>query len=1514
MVFRLLLTLCMVPFLLHGAKKEVPLSPQEIASTTTENFLPISPLTGLPSFHSTDLIVRGAQNLIISRHFISPTISSLINTDFYIDYQLYMDLHCSYRGWITLPPQIVLTMYLEDKYIYVQDPCGVMLEFDLNSGKPCMSDQGMSNICGYLNPPSAKYDLRNTRVSYDGDQVYVRAPDGTIRAYYYVMGDRFYMEFRLGREILPNGKMIRYFHKMDEDIPKPCLIEGCDLSGQNVYTQITIDGDHYTTNTNQHLSYHFLEHMVEKKQKFKFSTSKFQLLSPRYLTKVTSSSQPEQSIGHKEQLLLLDRYHFKEKIFSCTYDDFYGFYRVNQLFHPEYQEPVYTFQYEPNKTTINTKNQSTSYLFNNQCLIQSIEYTPTERIEFEWDQDNRLHAVTVPGVFRRTYGYDGFGNPVTETFNDYLIERVFSEEGLHNLLQERREETVITYDYLSGTSLPTRRSINSVDEFFQYDQYNNLIKKINSHLITEYLLRNEAPNLHLPQTILEKDSLNMLLNRKELLYDHHCNIVQEDIYDSNNEFAYTIYRTYDNRDNLLSETDPLVNTTYYGYDQRNNPTSKTFGDKQWRMHYDSQDRLIEFCQNDHIYRYTYDIHDNVASMTDYLGNTTYYDHDPICYQQTRKSLEDVVTTSAYDFLGKKLSQTDPNGNITVFQYDKYNSPTKITHPGWGPDGAVETFSYYPNGTLKSHTDPDGCTTQYTYDFLDRVFTKTKSNATETFKYEGLNLVEHTDPEGNTKIFSYDAAGRKISEDFSNQTTISAYDSLGRLNKITKGDVTTTYIYDNADNLIEENNGYTTVLYTYDIYGNTTSIDRGGEIEYFEYDIYDRLVKNKEIATTYDGQRTIVTDPQKTTIVTKDAHERTITKQISDIKRIDYTYDKCGNLLTYENVINSYNLRNLLISQTINNRTTTFAYTPGSKLATKTLSDNTILYHSYNDLGFLQHLTSSDKTIDHTFVYDNLGRLTYAKDNLNNLAIARKHDPFGNLIEEVLDKFVIVKSYDNQNRLTSINGVEYFYQGPYLKAIRYQGHTHTYNSYDKQGRPQSETPPGLLSTHYQYNEHDLLTSIESPYFTEKCIYDPTDNLISQTINNTTTEYAYDDLSQLHTEIFSFTPDYDPISLTQTYDQRGNTPTREKNQLSYDALGRLTSYGDIEYKYDPLGRRLSKTVYIDTEDPDIEYYLYDGMEEIATLNETGAISECKILGLNNRTVLVETPHDIFVTMVDAHNNIRKLVDPTNGATIQSYNYNAFHELHPQYDSLTRYRFASRQTDPETGLIYFGQRYYDPSQLRWITPDPLGPIDITNLYAYNQNNPFKYFDPDGRYALVIPIYFIGALTFPILPAIGIAVLTSAAICGTAYGAVCLVNHLNNVYKPHTTYGITDSISPDTINEIGDRSSFNQLESRYKSKKQEERYKNQKSKDGQKITNPEEHFDRNKTSKDKKWGQKDGCPGPNTAQNKQIDGAIREAERLLDRRLTAADREKVHRHIGGQNFSYHESADEIYWLMLNE
>ena len=101
----------------------------------------------------------------------------------------------------------------------------------------------------------------------------------------------------------------------------------------------------------------------------------------------------------------------------------------------------------------------------------------------------------------------------------------------------------------------------------------------------------------------------------------------------------------------------------------------------------------------------------------------------------------------------------------------------------------------------------------------------------------------------------------------------------------------------------------------------------------------------------------------------------------------------------------------------------------------------------------------------------------------------------------------------------------------------------------------------------------------------------------------------------------------------------------------------------------------------------------------------ITERKVTGLHGRTVMLEIENEICIPITDAHNNIRKLINPDTKTIAQVYNYDPFREIASPKDALTNYRFASKHTDPETNLIYFGQRYYDPDQLRWITPDPLG-----------------------------------------------------------------------------------------------------------------------------------------------------------------------------------------------------------------
>jgi RHS repeat-associated protein len=68
--------------------------------------------------------------------------------------------------------------------------------------------------------------------------------------------------------------------------------------------------------------------------------------------------------------------------------------------------------------------------------------------------------------------------------------------------------------------------------------------------------------------------------------------------------------------------------------------------------------------------------------------------------------------------------------------------------------------------------------------------------------------------------------------------------------------------------------------------------------------------------------------------------------------------------------------------------------------------------------------------------------------------------------------------------------------------------------------------------------------------------------------------------------------------------------------------------------------------------------------------------------------------------------------------------------------RFLFTSKEFDEETGLYYFGARYYDPVRARWASPDPANRLDPRegslplNAYQYALWNPLRIVDPDGRH----------------------------------------------------------------------------------------------------------------------------------------------------------------------------------------
>jgi RHS repeat-associated protein len=63
-------------------------------------------------------------------------------------------------------------------------------------------------------------------------------------------------------------------------------------------------------------------------------------------------------------------------------------------------------------------------------------------------------------------------------------------------------------------------------------------------------------------------------------------------------------------------------------------------------------------------------------------------------------------------------------------------------------------------------------------------------------------------------------------------------------------------------------------------------------------------------------------------------------------------------------------------------------------------------------------------------------------------------------------------------------------------------------------------------------------------------------------------------------------------------------------------------------------------------------------------------------------------------------------------------------------TPYRFTSKELDSETGLYYYGSRYYDPMIGQFFGVDPLASSFLGwSPYNYTLNNPINMIDPDGR-----------------------------------------------------------------------------------------------------------------------------------------------------------------------------------------
>jgi len=96
---------------------------------------------------------------------------------------------------------------------------------------------------------------------------------------------------------------------------------------------------------------------------------------------------------------------------------------------------------------------------------------------------------------------------------------------------------------------------------------------------------------------------------------------------------------------------------------------------------------------------------------------------------------------------------------------------------------------------------------------------------------------------------------------------------------------------------------------------------------------------------------------------------------------------------------------------------------------------------------------------------------------------------------------------------------------------------------------------------------------------------------------------------------------------------------------------------------------------------------------------------------------------------------------GAVLWTESYEPFGERRERSDGGSNSQWYTGKTeDTAIGLNYFGARWYNSRTGRFTAMDPVGFVESNpqsfNRYAYANNNPYKFVDPDGRVPILIPL----------------------------------------------------------------------------------------------------------------------------------------------------------------------------------
>ena len=728
--------------------------------------------------------------------------------------------------------------------------------------------------------------------------------------------------------------------------------------------------------------------------------------------------------------------------------------------------------------------------------------------------------------------------------------------------------------------------------------------------------------------------------------------------------------------------------------------------------------------------YEYDDKGNRTKVTDARGN---------------------FTATIYDDKNRRTSTVNMKGHLTTFIYDANDNLTQIIRDRTSPADQLDitklTYDSKNQLTRIDRIDSGGVFVKRStmrYDSTGNVIARGDANDIETTMVYDLEnrLTRITDDEGNYIEYTLNALGHRVATNYYKtggvvvRTSNAVFDDLNRQEQVIGSiNQTTTYTYDVQGNRITAT----------DALGRPTTI--------YSYDSLSRLKKIKDangIDTVYDYdnryQLRFVTDPRGLQTEYQYNELGQLTKLISpDTSTTEYTYDLVGNRKSQKDA---------------RSVTVTFDYDQLNRITNKTYTDTSLdVVYTYdtgpNSIGKLSAMT--DKEGVTTYDYDTRGNLnsrsrvtdgdTYLTQygyDINDRMTSATY-PSLRVVTYVRNDLGQVTSVTTTasggSQVTIASNLNYLPFGA-LEDMDWGNGLSLDQTFDNDYRLTNQVLGTKYSRDYIYDDVNNIKNINDNISATKnqtFNYDVLDRLDDATGVYGSLDYGYDDVGNRTALTVDTDPaisyNYSPTAnqlddidgAAITYDNNGNTKTKDALTFDYDENNRMSQVGDgavtTSYGFNGKGERVRKTSAGVS-----NFYHYDSSGNLLFESDASGNATVEYIWLGSQRLAMAQGVNLYYTHVDHLGSVQLLTDSA-GGVVWSADYKPFGEVNIISAVVeNNLRFPGQYYDGESGLHYNYFRDYDPGIGRYVESDPIGLGGGLNTYVYVANSPYVFIDQSG------------------------------------------------------------------------------------------------------------------------------------------------------------------------------------------